>query len=1194
MATAKQYEGYEMRTVGDLPPTPGVEDPEIGVGGDVGRDGLASGESDVNPAMVKDKPKTSIPLLGAMTLFGATFVALAVLLGLIISCRIGDLCNVEDIGGDRYTFRTVPSLVPFQYVWGSLTAGILGMAVLSYYAFSVLRQDVGTDRMVEIATYIREGSVAFLFTEYLYLSVLVVALFILIGFALNWPAAGCYAIGAVLSAATGYLGMSIATRGNVRTAAAAQRGLSEGLNVAFRAGAVMGLSVVAIGLSGLSFVFLLFRDVRALAGFSAGASTIALFARVGGGIYTKAADVGADLVGKVEANIPEDDPRNPATIADNVGDNVGDVAGMGADLFESYVGSLVATAILGASLPFFLNSPRAMCVYNHLALDNQCVYRDGFGNKQSLAIALCTQGGTLGSAYPSLSVWQSNSMFVALPFMLAAAGVIVGILGTLYVWVSPKLATETDKGKIMESLLTSLRINIYASSLLIIGLAAALCWCLFGGPSDFTEARGFGEANLPRYTRVPGASCPPINTPIATNEFLQLVNDHYKPFDSLFFQFPGANEVPWRLFLCIVLGLVLGILIGALTEYFTAGSYGPTIGIAGAGEYGAGAVVIQGLGVGMLSVVIPLMLVGAVILGTYELFGTYGIALSAVGMLSTLGVTMATDAYGPVADNAGGIAEMAEMPAAVRDNTDALDALGNTTAATGKGFSNGSAVLTAYALLTALVQDSGLAPDALSLIEGTAHVTDADVVSLVDIYVVVSVFIGIMLPYFFGALTMLAVSRAAQAMIVEVRRQFRDIPGLREGAPGVRPEHVRCVNISTRSAIIEMVIPGALAILTPLIVGFGFGQRALIGLLLAAIGSGYMLGIMMSNAGGAWDNAKKLTESGFFGKNHSKGSEWHKATVAGDTVGDPFKDTSGPSMNIRTLSPAVLGVSIRNAVAGVSVCSRVPILHALLMFGACSNHMLAPLPPRHACRLVLFCLFWFDFCSHTLACQPPQLSRSWSPCRSCRYRSWSLAVTHVAGLGASSWWPPSPSLSFLGGGTCGTRTEWPSSPAASLTTAAATTAAAATRMAPTTRRGRWRSRPSATRPTVGSLSWWRRWSARGRWVSGVRRRLFLSTAPGWQTARRRARRWTWRWARRAGQPPWTRSTTRCNCQAWIRTLPSSRLFEQRRPSDRRQLFAGACTCPQCRYSLSLGPDGAPFVLVFVLRCAFPDCSPLLR
>jgi len=909
MVTPKQYEGYEMRTVGDLPVTPvavpaAALDAEAGGvprggggGGDGGSDGGGGGGGDdVDPAMVKDKAVTSVPLLGCMALFGATFVALAVLLGLMVACKLGDLCTVPDIGVDRYTFRTVPSLVPFQYVWGALTAGMLGMAVLSFYAFSVLRQDVGTDRMVEIATYIREGSIAFLFTEYLYLLALVVALFILVGFALNWPAAGCYAIGAALSAATGYLGMSIATRGNVRTAAASQAGLSEGLNVAFRAGAVMGLSVVAIGLSGLSFVYLLFRDVRALAGFAAGASTIALFARVGGGIYTKAADVGADLVGKVEANIPEDDPRNPATIADNVGDNVGDVAGMCADLFESYVGSLVATAILGSSLPYFFRSPLGMCVYNHLALDADCVYRDAVGVKVSLARTLCTPA--VVATYPSLTVWQSNSIFIALPFMLAAAGIVVGILGTLYVWVSPKLATQTDKGKIMESLLTSLRINIYASAVLIVGLAAVLCWCLFGGPSDFDGARGFGRATLPRFERVPGATCPPIEAPLATGDFLRLVDDHYRPFDSLSYAYPAANQVPWRLFLCIILGLALGILIGALTEYFTAGSYGPTIGIAGAGEYGAGAVVIQGLGVGMLSVVVPLALVGAVILGTYELFGTYGIALSAVGMLSTLGVTMATDAYGPVADNAGGIAEMAEMPAAVRDNTDALDALGNTTAATGKGFSNGSAVLTAYALLTALVQDSGLAPHALDLIGGAAHVTDTEVVSLIDIYVVVSIFIGIMLPYCFGALTMLAVSRAAQAMIVEVRRQFRDIDGLREGRPGVRPDHVRCVNISTRSAITEMVIPGALAMLTPLIVGFGFGQRALIGLLLGAIGSGYMLGIMMSNAGGAFDNAKKLTESGFFGKRNAKGSEWHKATVAGDTLGDPLKDTSGPSMNI--------------------------------------------------------------------------------------------------------------------------------------------------------------------------------------------------------------------------------------------------------------------------------------------------------
>lgn len=800
-------------------------------------------------------------------------------------------CGNLELSHDRYNFTVFRFPMPTVYILGCLAGALLCAVIIVVYSIDVIRRDMGDARMQEIASYIAEGSVAFLRTEYIALAPLVIVLFLLLGFvAQNWQTAACYIIGAVLSGATGYIGMSIATAGNVRTTAAAANGLSSGLNVAFRAGAVMGLAVVAVGLAGLSICYLIFRDVRALAGFSAGASTVALFARVGGGIYTKAADVGADLVGKVEANIPEDDPRNPATIADNVGDNVGDVAGMGADLFESYVGSIVATAILGSSLPYYYHNPQALCVFNHLRVENDFL-QNGCNAAVGFARTVCANEA-ISSSYPDLGRLESNMVFVMLPFLLALSGVLVAILCTLYVYVSPKLSAETDKASIMESLLWSLRYNIFTAGAMVIGCSAALCFGLFYKRTRFYDAFASAvEIAVPNLNR---DDCPIFGNGLSINS----TQGPYKPMDTLYVYYPEPNEIAWRLFVCILIGLVLGNLIGSLTEYFTAGSFTPTQRIAKAGEYGAGAVVIEGLGVGLLSTGLPLVLVGIAIIGTYQLFGTYGIALAAVGMLSTLGVTMATDAYGPVADNAGGIAEMAELDSSVRDTTDALDALGNTTAATGKGFSNGSAVLTAYALLTALVQDSGLAPSPYEIVNGESSLLDYDSISLVDPFVVFAILIGVCLPYIFGAFTMLAVSRAAQAMIVEVRRQFREIVGLREGAPGVRPEHVKCIAISTTSSLSEMVLPGLLAIMAPLIVGFGFGQKALVALLLAAIVSGYMMGILMSNAGGAWDNSKKLVESGFFGKNNAKGSEWHKATVAGDTVGDPFKDTSGPSMNI--------------------------------------------------------------------------------------------------------------------------------------------------------------------------------------------------------------------------------------------------------------------------------------------------------
>jgi len=897
--TAEDLKGYSIYTPYDLPYEEDIEQTK----------------NQGNAEVPKDKDAYRGPLIVMTATFFLVLVTLLVWLGLIARCQVQGLCDKADVSGNvdtDYAFRTFPFLVPFVYVWASLSAGVLGLLVISLYALSILKRNTGTARMVEIASFIREGAVAFLALEYGLLVVLVLVLFVLLFFGANLRVAFAYLIGASLSAITGYAGMSIATRGNVRTAAAAAKSMSLALNVAFRSGAVMGMAVVSIGLSGLSAVYLMMSDVRSLAGFSAGASTVALFARVGGGIFTKAADVGADLVGKVEANIPEDDPRNPATIADNVGDNVGDVAGMGADLFESYVGSVVATAILGASLPFFWRNPMALCVYNHLYIDQLCGPFD-YPNRLSYAVSIC-ESNDFYTEYPYLSIWASNSIFVALPFMLMLVGLLASIICTVHVIVPDSAKAGGERAQIMDTLLWSLRFNVFGASLLIIAGAAGLCWGFFGGNSTFQSFQGFsGNADLPVFELAPNLTeaCIPRSVAGQPNLFpggFLNPEGRYHPIDTLGFSFGSAYETPWRLFLSIIIGLFLGIVIGLLTEYFTAGNYPPTQQIAESGQYGAGAVVIQGLGVGMLSTVLPLSLVVAVILGAYALFGTYGIALAAVGMLSTLGVTMATDAYGPVADNAGGIAEMAELPSSVRDTTDALDALGNTTAATGKGFSNGSAVLTAYALLTALVQDSGLAPTPYDVVSGRSHILDYNVVRINDIYVVVSVFIGIMLPYLFAALTMLAVSRAAQAMIVEVRRQFREIPGLREGRPGVKPEHVRCVSIATRSAIFEMILPGAIAILSPLIIGFGFGQKALVGLLLAAIGSGYMLGIMMSNGGGAWDNAKKLVESGFFGKSHAKGSEWHKATVAGDTVGDPFKDTSGPSMNILIKMMTVFGL----------------------------------------------------------------------------------------------------------------------------------------------------------------------------------------------------------------------------------------------------------------------------------------------
>ena len=718
--------------------------------------------------------------------------------------------------------------------WLVPAASIVALCLAYYFFRWMKKQDEGTDQMRKIASHVRKGAMSYLRQQYKIVTIVFICLVVLFsimayGFGVQnkWvPIA--FLTGGFFSGLAGYLGMKTATYASARTANAARQSLNSGLKVAFRSGAVMGLVVVGLGLLDISFWFILLNCVplgldgtakltmitTTMLTFGMGASTQALFARVGGGIYTKAADVGADLVGKVEAGIPEDDPRNPATIADNVGDNVGDVAGMGADLYESYCGSILATAALGAAAG-----------------------ATGFLNEAAGSVALQTKA-------------------VLAPMLIAAVGILLSILGIF--------AVKTKENATIKNLLKSLAVGTNLSSLLIVGATFLILWSL----------------DIPNWV---------------------------------------------NLSLAVVVGLAVGIVIGQATEYYTSQSYRPTKRLAESGQTGPATVIISGVGLGMVSTAIPVLAVVFGIIMSYWLasgfdfsnisWGLYGIGIAAVGMLSTLGITLATDAYGPIADNAGGNAEMSGLGEKVRRRTDALDSLGNTTAATGKGFAIGSAALTGLALLASYVEEirmglehkfdgliqAGTTIDSNAmLINGTdyhtATFTDFMVhydVTLMNPLVLAGMFIGAMMAFLFCGLTMNAVGRAAAHMVEEVRRQFREIKGILTGK--AEPDYARCVQISTKGAQREMVFPSLLAIAVPILVGLIFGVPGVIGLLCGGLAAGFVLAVFMANSGGAWDNAKKYIEEGNFG---GKGSEVHKATVVGDTVGDPFKDTSGPSLNI--------------------------------------------------------------------------------------------------------------------------------------------------------------------------------------------------------------------------------------------------------------------------------------------------------
>lgn len=901
-----EYVGYKPFTAADLPFD---EDVEWGKGG-------KSKFADVDPGMLRDSPQTSVISLIFTCFLAALFIVLLVWLILISSCKVSRFCDMTD----HSTMSKVPGLttapalrIPTAYVWASLVVASFCLTVAAAYMIVLIRKPVGSARLVEISTHILECAHALTNCQMRAYLLPVITMFLLIGFGLSWIFAGGFMFGSMITKIAGNMCVNVATRANLRTTAAAKEGTRSGAGLAFRAGSIVGLMITGLGLLGVSVVYLMLEDSRVLAGFAAGTGAVALICRVIGSIYISATSMGSRLMNLIRGERrPDEEPHLPLQFMETGGECLGDVTGVSLDLLETYVSAIAVTAILGSLLPFFYRDPYGVCVFNHLYVDLFC---GSFGYPQELsyAIYICRRDN-MYLQYPSLSTWQSNSVFIALPFVVASMGLVAAVLCTIRVHSpSAEAEQEPDKASQIHTLLWGFRINLLLGALILVCGAAGACFGLLGRGSRFQSGAGLGSvSNIDFFQLSPGpkeSACQlftnssagvsdPFPVPMGN-----VVRGRYKPVSVLGFAYDFASSSDWRLFLCIVIGIALALLLEYCTEFFTSASSKPVTRVAESAEFGACAIIIQGLATGMLSAMVPVLLVGFSIMGTYALYGAYGIALSSVGVLAGLGIVIAADSFGPIASSAGQMARLAGLSEDIQDVTATLEAAGRTNTATGKLLSNASGMITCVAFLAPMMFFSGLAPGSRDII-GSSDISPVLLIgsvvpiSLSSIFVSVALVLGVMMPFLFSGLLLASSSKAANAIVVGTREHIDTVEDMQRKGDFAKTRLMSCLGSARRTSFFESVLPITAILITPFIIGFGFGQKALISFLIAVTGSTFVLGTIFSDTGEMLGNALKLIELGAMGEGNGRGSAWHESALVADAVGKSLKDTAGSAMNI--------------------------------------------------------------------------------------------------------------------------------------------------------------------------------------------------------------------------------------------------------------------------------------------------------